>query len=613
MQSPEAHRNTSYSPLGERRGKSDLACFSLDQSWARTASDSARARAYPSPPMSGSPPLPPRRILDPSDRGHGSYGPGGQDIFRGTQTPQTEHMEHRESTMRGYMPYPGAYRPEQMVAGQVQFQQALPPPSVQQPPPQQYHSGCGYTQLSQMPHPFSGGPDRQLIREAPEFQSSKQQRKTKGHVASACVPCKRAHLRCDAQRPCSRCLSNGKEDTCIDVQHKKRGRPRLRDERDSRYEGASYPPPADASMRRPLSMYASTDPSLFADTLPRSGSYRVLKSQAGPLGSVGSMGQRFMDYTSATDANMYGAPLPPAPRMAPSFEPPCAYLTMELQFARTTQSFRETIGVHSFQARKLQDVVSASERDKVARLQRSFEDERREREPNYLPPIYLARFEEDHATQSIGFSPDDLGGTRTDRQEMFTFQAPDGQQRTFQVRLGLAKRDSTYFIVLLLVVPPATPQTFHQPSSSPYSREPYSRDPQYGHQTPQQSCQPAHGASSASSNPGFGDRVEMTGYRVPGLSGPGNPSSAGVTSFAPAQPRSEYPPGPGPYQAPRSELPPTPVPTLSQRPHDLQLPPIRDQRGKAPSPADPMRRDDRTGRVDIGGLLGQPGPASRGY
>jgi hypothetical protein len=32
-------------------------------------------------------------------------------------------------------------------------------------------------------------------REGPTQSSPKLQRKTKGHVASACVPCKRAHLR----------------------------------------------------------------------------------------------------------------------------------------------------------------------------------------------------------------------------------------------------------------------------------------------------------------------------------------------------------------------------------------------------------------------------------
>lgn len=45
-------------------------------------------------------------------------------------------------------------------------------------------------------------------------------------VNRACVHCKRAHLACETQRPCKRCLHLGKASTCVDVEHKKRGRPK---------------------------------------------------------------------------------------------------------------------------------------------------------------------------------------------------------------------------------------------------------------------------------------------------------------------------------------------------------------------------------------------------
>ncbi|KAJ2479249.1 hypothetical protein EV174_004069 [Coemansia sp. RSA 2320] len=56
-------------------------------------------------------------------------------------------------------------------------------------------------------------------------------RGAKPHVRSACTNCKKAHLACDLQRPCRRCVSSGKCDTCKDVQHKKRGRPRSKDKK----------------------------------------------------------------------------------------------------------------------------------------------------------------------------------------------------------------------------------------------------------------------------------------------------------------------------------------------------------------------------------------------
>ncbi|KAJ2410251.1 hypothetical protein GGI10_004558 [Coemansia sp. RSA 2530] len=56
-------------------------------------------------------------------------------------------------------------------------------------------------------------------------------RGAKPHVPSACTNCKKAHLACDLQRPCRRCVGAGKCDTCQDVQHKKRGRPRSKDKK----------------------------------------------------------------------------------------------------------------------------------------------------------------------------------------------------------------------------------------------------------------------------------------------------------------------------------------------------------------------------------------------
>jgi len=67
-------------------------------------------------------------------------------------------------------------------------------------------------------------------------------------VMKACVNCKRAHLACDNERPCRRyvadylffflsfqcpkkencsCITANKQDSCVDVEHKKRGRPKL--------------------------------------------------------------------------------------------------------------------------------------------------------------------------------------------------------------------------------------------------------------------------------------------------------------------------------------------------------------------------------------------------
>jgi len=41
--------------------------------------------------------------------------------------------------------------------------------------------------------------------------SARGGRRSKTHVASACINCKRAHLSCDVQRPCARCMASGKQ------------------------------------------------------------------------------------------------------------------------------------------------------------------------------------------------------------------------------------------------------------------------------------------------------------------------------------------------------------------------------------------------------------------
>lgn len=44
-----------------------------------------------------------------------------------------------------------------------------------------------------------------------QSRQAKPARRTKAHVASACVNCKKAHLSCDVQRPCGRCVASGKQ------------------------------------------------------------------------------------------------------------------------------------------------------------------------------------------------------------------------------------------------------------------------------------------------------------------------------------------------------------------------------------------------------------------
>ncbi|KAL7627492.1 hypothetical protein AAE478_001685 [Parahypoxylon ruwenzoriense] len=402
------------------------------------------------------------------------------------------------------------------------------------------------------------------------------------------------------QRPCSRCLSNGKEDSCVDVQHKKRGRPRLRDDNQPRFDTGRFPHPPDPTIRRPVSLYSpmSVASASYEDPLRRSHSYRVLKSQPSD-----PIAPRFPERGSVADANIFPAPLSIPPR-APE---PVAFLTINLEIAKVSGTFTEAVGSQLIVGRRLLEIVSPSERDRVIGLQRSLQDEQGRKEPNYLPPIF-GKQEAERVIQALPFSPESISRFQLDRQDFFTFIARDGQPRPYPIRIGLAKEDSIYFVVLLLSRP--TP-SFPHPSPSPHAREfSYSFQSQpYAQLTPVS-------ASFDPSRPRYGESPREGSYtpRQPPTPAPiASGLTPGVSPNVPTYPVSGPPriePQAGPsHQIPRSEL------HISRPPQQVeyQLPPIRGQGQVGPSVEAPgWPRDDRTGRVDIGGLIEKPDPSRRG-
>lgn len=317
---------------------------------------------------------------------------------------------------------------------------------------------------------------------------------------------------------------------------------------------------------------------------------------------------RYLEHALPADANIFTGQAPAIPRVGVAQDLPLAYLNMDLQISNASRSFSGILGIPSMGGRKLLDIVASTDRDKVYRLQRVFEDERQEREPNYLPPIY-GKAEEDRVIQSIplDLNLDDGVPVRTERQELLTFQEPSGQQRSYQVRLGLAKRESTYYVVLILVIPaqPVTSQDVYQISPSPY----HPREASYGFRAPQQTfAQPPPISSYSQYQTQYGEPREHDPSMTFRQSQPLPSSSSCVPGPAPTIPsytqpfpRSEYSQVQNPRQIPRSEG------SQAQSAHqsEFRLPPLQRPPGL---PSAPPRGDDRGGRVDIGGLLEGPEP-----
>ncbi|RCI09340.1 hypothetical protein L249_3692 [Ophiocordyceps polyrhachis-furcata BCC 54312] len=406
-----------------------------------------------------------------------------------------------------------------------------------------------------------------------------------------------------AQRPCSRCLSNGKEDACVDVQHKKRGRPRLRDEREARYDPLRPPQYPDLSLRRPpLNVFPS-------------GSEDVLV-----------VGQRHPSYALDAAANSattltprpppfervdaYGCSPPPPPSSSSSSSSslaPIAYLTMGMEFAKASPTFVEAVGALSLTGRKLADVVAGSELERIRGMQSRLVAEQKRREPNYLPPILGLG---GPAFQGVGFAPEDVIRFPLTLHEQLTFVGPDGYQRLHPLRVGLGREGSFFFVVMLLTVVPPAARYPHQPNRvspvasypgmpSPFEafdpvRHRVSEGPPPGMRPtlPGQQNQPSPAAAAGgrmASSPGVMSPASPYASRNR-YSGPVPPTEA-LSSFA----RGRSGPQGGRIQLPPIRAPPPPPPPPP--------PPSSDRR---PSSGPWSQRDERTSRVDIGGLIDKP-------
>ncbi|KAK5660307.1 hypothetical protein OQA88_12847 [Cercophora sp. LCS_1] len=556
--------------------------------------------------MSGSPPLPPKASQEAAERAQGTaYQATTQDVYRaglatqGEERPPTtvqvpprlsppgvpERMPYGFPRLEGSMTRPLPY-PQQMATGgpQSAYPTQRPVPTPPLPTPQTY------------PPPTS-----QAGQDAMRQPSPKPQRKTKGHVASACVPCKRAHLRCDAQRPCSRCTSNGKEDACIDVQHKKRGRPRLRDDRETKFEGTGFAGAAGA-MRRPMQPhYGSPGSSIgmpYDDTLRRTQGYRVLKSQP----AEPTIAPRFPERALGPDPGIFPPPLSIPPR-APeprAFEP-AAFFTIDLEFGNASGPFLDAIGRPAVNNLRLVDVVVPADREKVAALQRQVRAERDRREPpNYLPPMFPGQ----EAMIGLGFSQDELLRYPLDWNEHLNFLGQDGQARQLSFRMGLAKVNSVYVVLIWL----SPPRAFQYPTPSPNPREITYASYQQPHHSYSQPTPVSATFDSRQSRPGdsgYGPRQSGPSGAPPPPIAPG--LSPALTPYAPTPNRPDYSLGPS-YPSSRPDLMTGGRP--SQAP-GYQLPPIRNQQPGSSQQGNPYPpRDDRS-RVDIGGLLDRPGPSNK--
>ena len=190
-----------YSPLrsfGKHRFNSNLTKFSLnlESGWGWEGKAALGAN-YPSPPMSGSPPPPDKRPHSPDQNKEQQKRqpppPSSSTVLAGreiSRIPEPEVVDGSGQRPQGYPAGPALdfRRTQTQEQAQAHPLQRSVFPSYPPPIP---------PRTSSLHATAQGARSTESV--PASYSSSRTQRRTKAHTASACINCKKAHLRCESK------------------------------------------------------------------------------------------------------------------------------------------------------------------------------------------------------------------------------------------------------------------------------------------------------------------------------------------------------------------------------------------------------------------------------
>lgn len=248
--------------------------------------------------------------------------------------------------------------------------------------------------------------------------------------------------------------------SCIDVQHKKRGRPRLREEDNLREAAFGSEYPHGELYSRPNGVLSNAQAGRR-----RSKTYRELRSQ--PEAPYGDQRPRTSDPAFLQQGYLQGSTIYPSPPSNTYLNEsiPTVLLTPDFVVAQHNRAFSNALSL-SFTARAqtLLDLVVPAEREKIQRLQSVMRAELRE-------AAQLRGGQSSHATMPAIEQFDiaqATAGFRT-RSEYWSFRLPREQTRGFPISISLAK-DGAHFVVLTLVQSTSSLQALQSPPMHDLSR-----------------------------------------------------------------------------------------------------------------------------------------------
>ena len=268
--------------------------------------------------------------------------------------------------------------------------------------------------------------------------------------------------------------------TCVDVQHKKRGRPRLREEeslREVSFGGEYGHAEAYASQ---TGLMPIVEPAR-----PRSKSYRELRSQ--PDQFYTDQRPRTSDPSSGA-YYLHGATRGPPTSSYVSDSIPTVFLTPDFRVAQHNFAFSEALALqYPVKGHALLDLVVPSEREKIHHLQNILKSEMLD--AAHLPPIN-GHFDSSASipyVEELNLSQATAGFHM--RSEYLSFRLPGDLSRGFPISISLARGPGP-FVVMTLVNSLAPSQPLPSPHGSSHTASPLSA---HGVRSPGLDQYPMHG------------------------------------------------------------------------------------------------------------------------
>lgn len=178
------------------------------------------------------------------------------------------------------------------------------------------------------------------------------------------------------------------QETCFDVQHKKRGRPRLREEGDFKVERVAHESMPAASVTANEAASSSSRP--MAIPRPRRAeSFRSLRSQEIEVSRQAGSPSYAYDPPGLVAPVPLRLQYPPSPS---SFEVPTAYFDLDLVIIRANQQFCQIMHINERDhvGRQLGEIAVPVDGVSFAAIIASLRAERDYQAPAYMPPIVQA-------------------------------------------------------------------------------------------------------------------------------------------------------------------------------------------------------------------------------